>query len=258
MILRGRTLWLIGASSGIGEALAPALAREGAILALSARREDELHRVSAMCSTDARPIVKPLDVTDKAQVDRVYSELVEVWGKVDVLFYNAAASAHTRVDEFDTEAALHQIDVVYLGLVRAAGAVLPDMLSRHGGDIVATGSVAGYAGFPRASAYSSAKSAVIAFLQALRIELKAQGVGVVTVNPGFVKTALTEENKFPMPFLLTSEQAAAAIVKGLLAGDEEIHFPKRLSWPVKLATALPRPLFERLARLMVRGDGRGG
>jgi short-subunit dehydrogenase len=243
---------LIGASSGIGEALAPVLAREGAILALSARREDDLRRVAETCPGDARPLVKPLDVTDKGQVDATYAELVEAWGKVDVLFYNAAASARTRADEFDTEAALHQIDVVYLGLVRAVGAVMPDMLSRHGGDIVATASVAGYAGFPRASAYSSAKSAVIAFLQALRIELKGEGLGVVTVNPGFVKTALTEENRIPMPFLLTSEQAAAAIVKGLLAGDEEIHFPKRLSWPVKLATAQPRPIFERLARLMVR------
>jgi short-subunit dehydrogenase len=118
---------------------------------------------------------------------------------------------------------------------------------------VGTGSLVGYAGFPRSAGYSSAKNAVNAFLQSLRIDLKGRGIEVVTVNPGFVRTPLTERNTFPMPFLLEAEDAAATIVKGLLAGDEEIHFPRRLSWPAKLFTALPRPVYEFLARkLMVR------
>jgi short-subunit dehydrogenase len=252
MILRGRTLWLIGASSGIGAALAPALAAEGALLALSARREDELNQVADACTGAVRPLVKPLDVTDKAQVDRVYAELVEAWGKVDIVFYNAASPARTQVDEFDTDAALNQADVTYLGLIRVAGAVLPDMLHRGNGEIVATASLVGYAGFPRSSVYSSAKSAVIALLQALRIELQPRGVGVVTINPGFVRTPLTEHNRFPMLFLMEPEAAASAIVKGLLAGDTEIHFPKRLSWPAKLVTALPRPVYEWLVGKAMR------
>jgi short-subunit dehydrogenase len=251
--LRGRTLWLIGASSGIGAALAPALAAEGAILALSARREEELIRVADACGGSARPLVKVLDVTDKAQVDRVYAELVETWGHVDIVFYNAGTWGQARVEAFDTERALLQIDVLYLGLVRVVGAVLPDMISRRQGDIIGMASISGYAGLPTAAAYSSAKNAVNAFLQSIRIELKNFGVGVVTVNPGFVKTPLTDRNRFPMPFMLTPEQSADAIVKGLLAGHEEIHFPKRLSWPLKLFTALPRPVYEFLARkLMLR------
>jgi short-subunit dehydrogenase len=251
--LTGRKLWLIGASSGIGAALAPALAAEGAVLALSARREDALAAVAEACPGAVRPLVKVLDVTDKAQVDRVYGELKEAWGEVDIVFYNAGTWGQARVEVFDTDIALNQIDVLYLGLVRVVGAVMPDMIARRAGDIAGMASVAGYAGMPTAAAYSSAKSAINAFLQSLRIELKRYGVGVVTVNPGFVRTPLTDRNTFPMPFMLSPEQAAEAIVRGLLAGDEEIHFPKRLSWPTKLFTALPRPVFEWLAgKFMIR------
>jgi short-subunit dehydrogenase len=251
MILRGRRLWLIGASSGIGAALAPALAAEGAVLALSARREDELQRVANACPGPERPLVKPLDATDKAALDRTYAELVEAWGKVDIVFYNATTTARSDVDGFDTDGVLRQVDVTYLGLIRAVGAVLPDMLARGDGAIVGTGSLVGYAGFPRSAAYSSAKNAVNAFLQSLRIDLKERGISVVTVNPGFVRTPLTEHNAFRMPFLLSAEAAATTIVKGLLAGDEEVHFPKRLSWPAKLGTALPRPVYEYLARKFI-------
>jgi short-subunit dehydrogenase len=253
MRLRNRTLWLIGASSGIGAALAPLLASEGAVLALSARREEELECVAATCPGDRRPLVKPLDVTDKAQIDRVYHELVDTWGKVDVLFYNAAAAGLYRTKDFDADEALLQVDVSFLGLVRAVGAVLPDMRERGNGDIVGMASIAGYAGMPRSAGYGAAKSAAINLLQSLRLDFRADGIGVVTVNPGFVKTRRTEGNQFPMPFLLTPEQAATAIVKGLLAGDEEIHFPKRLSWPAKLFTGLPRPVYEWLVRTFMLG-----
>jgi NADP-dependent 3-hydroxy acid dehydrogenase YdfG len=252
MELRGRTLWLIGASSGIGAALAPALAAEGAILALSARREPELQQVADACPAAVRPLVRPLDATDKAQVDRVCADLIQAWGKLDILFYNATTTSQARATDFDSESALQQADVTYLGLIRAVGAALPHMLARGEGQIVGTGSVAGYAGFPRSPVYSSAKNAVNAFLQSMRIELKDRGIGVVTVNPGFVKTPLTEHNTFPMPFLMTADEAAATIVKGLLAGDDEIHFPKRLTWPAKVYTALPRPVYEFVSRKVLR------
>lgn len=248
MKLRGRTMWLIGASSGIGAALAPALAAEGVVLALSARREEELNRVAGRCTGGTRPLVKPLDVTQKDQIDRTYRALVETWGKVDIVFYNAGTWADARVESFDTEGALNQIDVVYLGLVRVVGAAMPDMIARANGDIIGMASLAGYRGLPRAAAYSSAKNAVNAFLQSIRIELKRHGVGVVTINPGFVRTPLTDRNTFRMPFLLTTDQAVEAIMKGLREGDEEIHFPRRLSWPLKVFAALPRPAFEAIAR----------
>jgi short-subunit dehydrogenase len=249
--LKGRTLWLIGASSGIGATLAPRLAAEGAILALSARREPELKQVAESCTGATPPLVKPLDVTDRDQVEPVYRELVEAWGKVDIVFYNPGIWGESRVDRFNLDQALVQLDVLYVGLVRVVGTVMPDMVRRRSGDIVGMASLAGYAGLPRAAAYSSAKNAVIAFLQAIRIDLKRYGVGVVTVNPGFVKTPLTDRNDFRMPFLLTPEQAADQIVRSLLAGHEEIHFPRRLSWPLKLFTALPRPVYESLVRRLI-------
>ena len=249
--LKGRTLWLIGASSGIGAAVAPRLAQEGSILALSARREEELGEVANACPGDVRPLVKPLDVTDSSQIDRVYAELTEAWGKVDIVFYNAGTWSQTTADDFDADSALAQIDVVYLGLIRVAGKVMPDMVKRRSGCIIGMSSIAGYAGIVRAPVYSSAKNGVTAFLQAIRMELKRYGISVVTISPGFVKTRLTDQNDFPMPFRISPEQAADHIMEGLRKGDDEIHFPWTMSLPAKVFTALPRPVYEYLSRLFL-------
>ena len=254
MRLRGRNLWLIGASSGIGAALVPDLAREGCNLAISSRREQELNRVAdSAAGFGPRPLVKPLDATDLEAVRRVYAELKEAWGKVDILFYNAGTWSQAKIEVFDVEGALRQIDTNLSGEIRAIGTVMPDMIERKSGEIIGMASVAGYAGFPSAAAYSSSKAGVHAFLQSIRIDLLKYNVGVTTINPGFVKTALTDQNQFSMPFRISAEEAAAIIIKGLLKGETEIHFPKRLSWPLKLMTALPRPLYEKLALRLMGG-----
>jgi short-subunit dehydrogenase len=248
MQLRGRSLWLIGASSGIGAALAPALAAEGCLLAISARREDELQKVADDAALRGpRPLVKPLDVRDLDAMRRTYAELKEVWGRVEVLFYNAGTWSQARVEDFDTESAVNQVDVNLSGMMRAVGTILPDLIANRSGEIIGTASVAGYAGMPTAAAYTSTKAAENAFLQSIRMDLKRYGVGVTTVNPGFVKTPLTDRNKFWMPFMISPEESARIIVKGLLDGETEIHFPKRLSWYLKILTALPRPVYESLA-----------
>lgn len=245
-------MWLIGASSGIGAALAPKLAAQGARLAISARREEELQKVAASCAPH-EVLVKPLDVTDNGAVIGLYQELVLAWGQVDAVIFSAGSWTAADVKTFDSEKAIEQINVNYLGLVRVAGAVMPDMIARHGGTIVGMASIAGYGGFPRAAAYSSSKAGVLAFLQSIRIELKKFGVEVLTISPGFVETPLTDKNDFTMPFMLKADVAADRIVEGLLKGDEEIHFPRRLSIPVKLMTALPRPAYEWIAgKLMAR------
>ena len=254
MIHPNATLWLIGASSGIGAALAPALVAQGARLAISSRREEDLDHVADTTALQGRrPLVKPLDVTDLDAVRRVYADLVDEWGKVDVLFYNAGTRAQAEVTNFNTESAVHQVDVNYLGLIRATGVVMPDMVARRGGEIVGVGSLAGYAGFPRSATYSSSKMALNAYLQSLRIDLRRFGVGVTTVNPGWVDTPLIADSTVPPLFMVSPERAAAKIIDGLLDGREEIHFPRRLSWPLKALTALPRPVYEAVARrFMVR------
>lgn len=250
MKLQGQTVWLIGASSGIGAALAPKLTAQGARLAISARREAELEKVAAACAP-ARVLVKPLDVTDAPAVEAVYQDLAAALGRVDVVIYSAGQWAKADVTTFDVEAAVKQIDVNYLGLLRVAGAVMPDMIARRSGAIAGMASVAGYAGLPRAAAYSSSKAGVIAFLQSIRMELKKFGVEVITLSPGFVETPLTDKNDFTMPFMLKADDAADRIVEGLLKGDVEVHFPKRLSIPMKIWTALPRPAFEYIAGKMM-------
>jgi short-subunit dehydrogenase len=228
--------------------------REGVLLAISSRNEAELNSVADNAARfGVRPVVKPLDVTHAEAVKRVHAELTAEWGRIDVLFYNAGTWLEAPVEAFDADNAARQVEVNLIGMMRTVGTVLPDMVSKRDGNIVGMASVAGYRGYPRAAGYSSSKAGAIAFLQSIRMELKRYGVGVTTINPGFVKTPLTDLNHFSMPFMISAEDASRAIIQGLLKGDTEIHFPKRLSWPLKLLTALPTPLYERLARrLMLR------
>ena len=252
MILLDRHVWLIGASSGIGAALATALAQEGAVLALSARREENLEDVASKAQHGSEILVRPLDVKAPQSVENVARELTAVWGSIDILIYSAGTWTVADINHFDSQDAVDQIDTNLLGLVRAIGAVMPQMVQRRQGEIVGIASIAGYAGIPRAAAYCSSKAGENAFLQAMRMDLQRFNVGVTTVNPGFVQTPMTDKNDFFMPFMVSAEEAARTIVDGLLRGDAEIHFPKRLSVSFKLFTALPRWLYELLAaRILV-------
>lgn len=252
MKLDGQHVWLIGASSGIGAALTPALVARGARLAISARRSDDLRALADGHARGNAIIVKPLDVTERGAIERAAGELLAGWGSIDVLIYNAGAWSAVDIAHFDVDAFERQIAVNYIGMVRAIGAVLPSMIERCGGEIAGVASLSAYGGLPRAEAYGSTKAAVNYLLQALRLDARKHGIGVTTINPGFVKTALTAHNDFPMPFLMEPAAAAKTIVDGLLAGRDEIHFPLRLSLPLKVITALPRPLYEWLAGRTVK------
>lgn len=255
MLIEDRTIWLIGASSGIGAELAASLARRGARLAISARSEDQLAQVTERASAVGRaPLVWPLDVTEDGALPLAADAIRAELGPIDALIYGAAYWKITDVRAFDPAEVERHIAVNYVGLVRAVGAVLDEMLARRSGTIAGISSIAGYAGFPRAEAYGSTKAAVIAFLQSLRMDLASSGIDVVTVSPGFVDTPLTSENEFPMPFMISPREAAERIASGLLAGDAEIHFPKRASIGLKLLTALPRPVFEAVTRRIMARD----
>jgi short-subunit dehydrogenase len=198
-----------------------------------------------------------LDVTDTHAVQTVADHVWRDWDGIDSVIYCPGAWEMADGAEFRAESALRQIDVNYLGLVRVLGSVIPRMVERHRGDIVGISSLSGFAGFPRAAAYSSSKAGTIALLQSLRIDLRKHGVGVTTVTPGFFESRLTEKNQFSMPFLMTVDAAADATVAGLEAGRAEISFPWQLSLGVKLLTRLPRPVFETFARrFMTKEPGR--
>ncbi|MFZ1900229.1 MAG: SDR family NAD(P)-dependent oxidoreductase [Azonexus sp.] len=239
----GKRVWLVGASSGIGAALAGELARLGARVALSARSVDKLR---ALDIPDA--LLLPCDATDTASLAGAHASLLAAWRGVDLVIYLAGDYVPMRTGDFDLAVAEKVITVNFNGGMRLAATVLPDL--QAGGGIAFVASVAGYRGLPKALAYGPGKAALIHFAECLHLDLAPQGIGVWVINPGFVATPLTAKNDFAMPALLTPEQAALATVDGLKTGKFEIHYPKRFTRVMKLLALLPYgwyfPLVRRL------------
>lgn len=248
---RGRRVWLLGASSGIGAALAQALARQGARLALSARRADALDEVARACAP-AEAMTLPLDVRDAAAVAAAEQAIVARWGGYDVVVLLAGHYQPRTVDEFELAAAREVLAVNIDGAYHLLAAVLPRLLAAGAGALVLVSSVAGYRGLPRSLVYGPSKAALNNLAEALHLELHARGVGVTLVNPGFVRTPLTAGNPFPMPALIEPEEAAERIVAGLARGAFEIHFPRRFTGVLKALALLPASLYLPLVRWLTR------
>ena len=229
---RVKRVWLVGASSGIGAALAHALARRGARLALSARSADKLQ---ALGIADARLV--PCDATDAASLARARQAVIDALGGIDLVIYLAGDYVPMRADNFDLAVAEQVVAVNFNGAMRLAAAVLPDL--HPGGGIAFVASVAGYRGLPKALCYGPGKAALIHFAEVLHLDLAPRGTGVWVINPGFVATRLTAKNDFEMPALLTPDAAAKAAVDGFADGRFEIHFPKRFTRLLKLIAHLP-------------------
>ena len=232
----GKRVWLVGASSGIGAALAQALSRLGARLALSARHLDTLQ---ALHIPDALSIV--CDVTNPASLLLARDQLMVAWGDVDLVVYLAGDYVPMGVDNFDLATAEHVVETNFTGALRLVGTLLPQFRqARPGaGGIALVASIAGYRGLPRSLCYGPGKAALIHLAECLHLDLAPRGIGVWVINPGFVATRLTAKNDFTMPALITPAQAAEAIVDGFRTGRFEIHFPKRFSWVMKCIAHLP-------------------
>lgn len=232
----GQRVWLVGASSGIGAALAEELLEAGATVALSARRADLLQGVAA---GHARAIVAPFDILDQKAWGQRYLDICQQAGGIDLIVFCAAAYRPERSWDVTPDGAAHTLAVnlgsVYTGLAT----VLPAMLARGSGGIAIVASVAGYVGLPNASVYGPSKAALINLAELLYSDLQPRGLDVYLINPGFVQTPLTAQNTFAMPALQTPQAAAKAIRRGLAAGQFEIHFPKRFTLLVKLLRWLP-------------------
>jgi short-subunit dehydrogenase len=237
----GKRVWLVGASSGIGAALAGELARRGARVALSARSVDKLR---ALAIDGA--LLLPCDATDTADLAAASASLLAAWRGVDLVIYLAGDYVPMRAADFDLAVAEKVVSVNFNGAMRLAATVLPDL--PVGGGIAFVASVAGYRGLPRALAYGPGKAALIHFAECLHLDLAPQGIGVWVVNPGFVATQLTAKNDFAMPALLTPEAAALATVDGFRTGKFEIHYPKRFTRVMKFLALLPYGLYFPLVR----------
>lgn len=244
-------VWLIGASSGIGAALASALYARGARVALSARRASALEALVAPLDP-ARACALPLDVTDLDSISAAEQALTARWDGYDLVVLLAGDyQAHT-IAEFNLASARRIIDTNLGGVYNVLAAVLPRLTARGRGHLVLVSSVAGYRGLPRSLAYGPGKAALNNLAEALYLELKTQNVAVTLVNPGFVRTPLTANNPFPMPALIEPAQAADAILAGLARGAFEIHFPRRFTYLMKALALLPASLYLPLVRWLTR------
>jgi short-subunit dehydrogenase len=236
---RGKRVWLVGASTGIGEATASALHALGAVVTVSARKQDALQ---AFVNQHPGATGLVLDATDRRAVQAA-AEHVLAQGQLDCVVYCAGTYTAMRAFDLDVELALHHLEVNYNGALYLLAAVLPRLLQQGSGHISLVGSVAGYRGLPNSLAYGPSKAALIHLAETLYLDLHGKGLGVSLINPGFVQTPLTANNHFKMPALITPQTAARAILKGWEAGTFEIHFPKRFTLWLHLLRLLPYRLY---------------
>lgn len=244
---QGRRVWLVGASSGIGARLAQALAVRGALLTLTARNEPALRALAETCGKTTQ--VLPGDVTDGAFLEKLFAHFdANSEALPDIGIY--LAGDYTPLDAAQGEVILpamrRMLAVNYSAAVEWSISYAQRLLARQhpapDGGIALVASVAGYAGLPKALAYSPAKAALIRFSECLHLDLSARGIGVWSINPGFVATRLTAQNDFKMPALISADEAAQEIIDGFARGNFEIHFPKRFSRLMKLISVLPYAL----------------
>lgn len=246
----GQRIWLIGASSGIGAALAQQALATGAKVAVSARREEQLRQV---VNDHTQSHLAPFDVLDQAAWLTAYASVCARFGGVDLILFCAAEYRPERSWEVTASGAERTLQINLGSVYSGLATVLPDMLSRGTGGIAVIASVAGYMGLPNASVYGPSKAGLINLAEILYSDLHPKGLNVYLINPGFVKTELTAKNAFDMPALQTPHQAASAIWQGISAGRFEIHFPWRFTQMLKLLQLLPYRLrfafFHRFLKL---------
>jgi len=241
---QGRTVWLVGASSGIGLATAKALHQAGATVIVSARSQSALDEFARQ---HPGSIAVAVDVADRAAV-MAAAQRVMAHGRLDTVLYCAGYYKEQRATEFDLDDMLRHQQVNYVGALHVLAAVLPQLIQQGAGHVSLISSVAGYRGLPKSLAYGPTKAALINLAETLYLDLHDRGIGISLVCPGFVETPLTAQNEFAMPALITPEAAAQAILQGWAAGAFEIHFPRRFTLAMKLLALLPFRLYRTLVR----------
>ena len=236
----GQVVWLVGASTGIGRATAERLHAAGATVVVSARNAAALAQFVA---DRERAHALPLDASDRAAVKDAAAQVIARHGRINLALYCAGHYKAQRATAFDLDQMLLHQQVNVTGALYLLDAVLPTLLRQAAAGrpahISLVASVAGYRGLPHGLAYGPTKAALINLAETLYLDLQPKGVGVSVINPGFVRTPLTQANDFTMPALITPDEAAREIVAGWQAGQFEIHFPKRFTLWLKALRLLP-------------------
>jgi NAD(P)-dependent dehydrogenase (short-subunit alcohol dehydrogenase family) len=238
-------VFVTGAGRGLGAALARAYVRRGSVVACFGRRREPLDALARELG-DERCIAYPGDVRDAGSVAGAAADFIARFGPPGVVVANAGISRGTLTELPEDEAAFRAIlETNVLGLVNTFRPFVPAMKTARRGTLAGIASVAGFRGLPGSSAYSASKAGAIAYLEALRVELAATGIRVVTVCPGYIDTPMTARNPYAMPFLLPAEVAARRIVRAIDAGRRFAVVPWQMAIVGALLRALPRPLFDR-------------
>jgi NAD(P)-dependent dehydrogenase (short-subunit alcohol dehydrogenase family) len=244
MTPRDGVAWVTGASSGIGRATALELARRGWTVCATARRLEELETMAAEAAALPGRIVAHVgDVTDEAGMAALVEGIEVVHGPIALAFFNAGVAPYTRAGELDVAAFRQSMNVNVIGVANGLAPVLARMGQRRKGQVAVNASVAGYRGLPKAAAYGASKAAAIHLCEALKFDCDNLGVIMQVVNPGFIDTPLTRKNDFPMPFLMSMDDAAKRVVDGFERGGFEIIFPRRLAFILKVMRLLPYGLY---------------
>lgn len=243
-------VWIVGASTGIGAAVAKSLLARGAHVALSARSEDKLRQVAE--GAGDRALVVPLDFTETRSVEEAWQRIRGAWSRVDLVLIVAGTHKEIRAWELTEKASRELLETNLHAPINTVATVVPGLLEQGRGAIGIVASIAGYRGLPKALLYGASKAALINFSETLYLDLHPRNIGVYLINPGFVKTPLTDRNEFQMPHLISAEEAAESTIAGLESGDFEIDYPKAFTRQLQLLRHLPYRLYFAAIRRTVK------
>lgn len=250
MELRNKNILITGASSGIGYQLAKDLAKEGANVALLARRKNILDELAEeLKSFPPKIITAYCDVTSKESIKAAFDFVKKEFGNIDIVILNSGTSYRMKIDKFNAERVEEIFNVNLIGFIQCLNEIIPGFIKRKHGCIIGISSLSEVRGFPGSAAYSASKAAVSIFLESLRIELRKYNVKVITVKPGFVKTSMTQKNEFFMPFYWDVKKASKKILNGIKKEKSIIQFPLPIVFGSKLLKFLPDWLFDYLLSL---------
>ena len=244
-----KKIWITGASSGIGKAVAEKFAAEGWKVAVSARRKELLQDMAK----DQNISSFPLDVTDRSQINSIFQNILKEFGNIDICLFSSGTYEPKDEQNIDPDKIKNVINVNFLGVIDCVKTVEEYFKNKKTGHISIVSSIAGYRGLPNSSGYGPSKAALTNFCESIYFDFKKFGVRVSVISPGFIKTPLTDKNEFPMPFLKTPEYAAEKIFDGLIKSSSfEIHFPKGLTLTLKFLRILPYRLYLFLVDKLVK------
>ncbi len=237
-------VWITGASQGLGRALALELASRGNTVIASARSDDELQKLEGEAGQHGGTIKGyPLDITDEDAVKTVVDRIENEVGEIEIAVLNAGTHQPADPKEFSAAGMTKLFSLNVLGTAKCIEAILPKFIERNRGRLAIVASVAGYCGLPTAAYYGASKAALINLAETLRLDLAKTDIIVQCVNPGFVKTPLTDKNEFDMPFLMEAVDAAKRFADGLESDRFEVAFPRPFIFIMKILRALPYRVF---------------